>query len=88
MSIHSNDLRLVPGERVLLRGPNTPMLAACWFGVVKAGGSRGEVIISSTPGRGEPPEISGPAIRQAGRLRRDSYGGREQAQFEIEDLAE
>ncbi len=32
------DLRLVPGNRVLLRGPNTPMMAACWFGVVKAGG--------------------------------------------------
>jgi 2-aminobenzoate-CoA ligase len=28
----------VPGNRVLLRGPNTPMLVACWFGVVKAGG--------------------------------------------------
>jgi 2-aminobenzoate-CoA ligase len=33
------DLGLVPGNRVLLRGANTPMLAACWFaGVVKAGG--------------------------------------------------
>ncbi len=32
------DLGLVPGNRVLLRGPNSPMLAACWFGVVKAGG--------------------------------------------------
>jgi len=32
------DLQLVPGNRVLLRGANTPMLAACWFGVVKAGG--------------------------------------------------
>lgn len=26
------------GERVLLRDANTPMLAACWFGVLKAGG--------------------------------------------------
>jgi 2-aminobenzoate-CoA ligase len=33
-----DDLGLVPGNRVLLRGANTPMLAACWFGVVKAGG--------------------------------------------------
>jgi 2-aminobenzoate-CoA ligase len=33
-----NDLGLVPGNRVLLRGANSPMLAACWFGVVKAGG--------------------------------------------------
>jgi 2-aminobenzoate-CoA ligase len=31
------DLQLVPGKRVLLRGPNNPMMAACWFGVVKAG---------------------------------------------------
>jgi 2-aminobenzoate-CoA ligase len=31
------DLGLVPGQRVLLRGANSPMLAACWFGVVKAG---------------------------------------------------
>jgi len=29
---------LQPGNRVLLRAPNNPMLAACWFGVVKAGG--------------------------------------------------
>ncbi|MGI9415401.1 MAG: AMP-binding protein, partial [Hyphomicrobiales bacterium] len=29
---------LVPGNRVLLRGPNTPMLVACWFAVAKAGG--------------------------------------------------
>jgi 2-aminobenzoate-CoA ligase len=32
------DLGVVPGNRVLLRGPNTPMLAACWFAVLKAGG--------------------------------------------------
>ncbi len=32
------ELGLVPGNRVLLRGPNSPMLAACWFAVVKAGG--------------------------------------------------
>ena len=29
---------LVSGNRVLLRGANTPMLAACWLAVVKAGG--------------------------------------------------
>jgi 2-aminobenzoate-CoA ligase len=33
-----DDLGLVPGNRVLLRGANSPMLAACWFAVVKAGG--------------------------------------------------
>ena len=32
------DLGVVPGNRVLLRGANTPMLAACWFAVLKAGG--------------------------------------------------
>ena len=29
---------LIPGSRVLLRAPNQPMLAACWFAVIKAGG--------------------------------------------------
>jgi 2-aminobenzoate-CoA ligase len=33
-----HDMGLQPGNRVLLRAPNNPMLAACWFGVVKAGG--------------------------------------------------
>lgn len=32
------DLGLVPGGRVLLRAPNNPMLVACWFAVLKAGG--------------------------------------------------
>jgi 2-aminobenzoate-CoA ligase len=32
------DLGLVPGGRVLLRSPNRPMLVACWFAVLKAGG--------------------------------------------------
>ena len=31
------DMGVVPGNRVLLRAPNNPMLAACWFGVMKAG---------------------------------------------------
>jgi 2-aminobenzoate-CoA ligase len=33
-----DDMGLLPGNRVLLRGANSPMLAACWFAVVKAGG--------------------------------------------------
>ena len=33
----TEDLKLVSGSRVLLRAPNTPMLAACWLAVVKAG---------------------------------------------------
>lgn len=32
------DMGLVPGNRVLLRGANTPQMAACWFAVQKAGG--------------------------------------------------
>jgi 2-aminobenzoate-CoA ligase len=32
------DMGLVPGNRVLLRGPNNPMMAACWLAVMKAGG--------------------------------------------------
>jgi 2-aminobenzoate-CoA ligase len=34
----SEDLQVVPGNRVLLRGCNAPMLVASWFGVLKAGG--------------------------------------------------
>ena len=33
-----DELGLVSGNRVLLRGPNSPMMAACWFAVMKAGG--------------------------------------------------
>lgn len=32
------DYGLVPGNRVMLRGPNNAWLVACWLGVVKAGG--------------------------------------------------
>src|SRR6218665_1104971 len=31
------DLGVVPGNRVLLRGANTPQMAACWFAVMKVG---------------------------------------------------
>ena len=41
----STDLGLVPGNRVLLRGPNNPWLVACWFGVLKAGG----VVVTTMP---------------------------------------
>jgi 2-aminobenzoate-CoA ligase len=33
----TEDLGLVPGQRVLLRAPNTPWVVACWFGALKAG---------------------------------------------------
>ena len=31
------DLGVVAGNRVLLRGPNSPMMVACWFAIVKVG---------------------------------------------------
>jgi len=31
------DLGVVPGNRVLLRAPNNPMMAACWLAVMKVG---------------------------------------------------
>jgi len=37
-AVLTEDLGLIPGNRVLLRGPNNPWLAACWLGVLKAGG--------------------------------------------------
>ncbi|HVT16347.1 MAG TPA: AMP-binding protein [Thermoanaerobaculia bacterium] len=40
-----DDLGVVPGNRVLLRAPSTPMLAACWFAVLKAGG----VVVGTMP---------------------------------------
>ncbi|MFE9333010.1 AMP-binding protein [Streptomyces sp. NPDC006925] len=33
----TGDLGVVPGNRVLLRGPTSPELAACWLAVMKAG---------------------------------------------------
>ena len=33
----TDQLHVVPGQRVLLRGPNNPALAACWLAVMKAG---------------------------------------------------
>lgn len=34
----TDDLGLLPGHRVLLRGPNTPWMVVCWLAVLKAGG--------------------------------------------------
>ena len=39
------DYGILPGNRVLLRGPNNPMMAACWFAVLKAGG----VVVCTMP---------------------------------------
>jgi len=40
-----DDHGLVPGQRVMLRGANTPWLVSCWFAVVKAGG----VVVTTMP---------------------------------------
>jgi 2-aminobenzoate-CoA ligase len=39
------DLGIVPGNRVLLRGPNNQWLSAAWFGVLKAGA----VLVTTMP---------------------------------------
>jgi 2-aminobenzoate-CoA ligase len=39
------DLELVPGHRVLLRGPNSPMMVAAYLAVIKAGG----VVVATMP---------------------------------------
>ncbi|MCP5368785.1 MAG: AMP-binding protein [Hyphomicrobiales bacterium] len=39
------DMGLEPGQRVLLRGPNNPGMAAMWLGIAKAGG----VIVATMP---------------------------------------
>ncbi len=41
----AEDHGVLPGNRVLLRGPNNPMMAACWFGILKAGG----VVVCTMP---------------------------------------
>lgn len=40
-----DDFGVKPGNRVLLRGPNNPMMAACWFAILKAGG----VVVCTMP---------------------------------------
>jgi 2-aminobenzoate-CoA ligase len=40
-----DDFGLVPGNRVLLRAANNPMLVACWFAVIKAGG----IVVTTMP---------------------------------------
>jgi 2-aminobenzoate-CoA ligase len=39
------EMGLVPGNRVLLHGPNTPELIACWFGILRAGG----IVVATMP---------------------------------------
>ncbi|WP_030735328.1 AMP-binding protein [Streptomyces sp. NRRL S-31] len=42
-------LGVVPGNRVLLRGPTTPHLAACWLAVLKAGAIAVTVLAQQRP---------------------------------------
>ncbi|MEV8553896.1 AMP-binding protein [Streptomyces glaucescens] len=45
----TGELGIVPGNRVLLRGPTTPWLAACWLAVLKAGGIAVTVLAQQRP---------------------------------------
>ena len=44
-NVLTRDLGLVPGNRVLLRGANNPMMVAAYFAVIKAGG----VVVATMP---------------------------------------
>lgn len=44
-NVLTRDLRMVPGNRVLLRAANTPMMVATYFAVLKAGG----VVVATMP---------------------------------------
>ena len=44
-NVLTRDLGLVPGNRVLLRGPNSPMMVAAYLAVIKAGG----VVVATMP---------------------------------------
>lgn len=45
----TEELGVVPGNRVLLRGPTTPWLAACWLAVMKAGAVAVTVLAQQRP---------------------------------------
>ena len=73
---------LVPGNRVLLHGPNSPELIACWFGILLAGG----VVVATMPllRAGELAKVIGKAqvshaladARVAGEVRRAAEASR------------
>jgi 2-aminobenzoate-CoA ligase len=44
-NVLTRELGMVPGNRVLLRGPNSPMMAAAYLAVIKAGG----VVVPTMP---------------------------------------
>ncbi len=41
----TGELGMLPGHRVLLHGPNTPAMVACYFAIMKAGG----IVVSTMP---------------------------------------
>jgi 2-aminobenzoate-CoA ligase len=44
-NVLTRDLGMVAGQRVLLRGPNSPMMVAAYFAVIKAGG----IVVATMP---------------------------------------
>ena len=44
-NVLTRDLGLLPGHRVLLRGPNNPMMVAAYLAVIKAGG----IVVATMP---------------------------------------
>jgi 2-aminobenzoate-CoA ligase len=44
-NVLTRDLGVIPGNRVLLRGPNSPMMVAAYLAVIKAGG----VVVATMP---------------------------------------
>ena len=44
-NVLTRDLGVVPGSRVLLRGPNSPMMVAAYFAVIKAGA----IVVATMP---------------------------------------
>ena len=69
------------GNRVLLRGANSPMLAACWFGVVKAGGiAVGTHAAAARQGAGQPivdkAQVTPRAVRRRAGRRAARWRGR------------
>jgi len=71
-NVLTRHLGLVPGNRVLLRGPNSPMMVAAHFAVMKAGG----VVVATMPLLAEEMEK---ARAQAPMLERIVYWGSESA---------
>jgi len=41
----ANDMSVQPGNRILLRGRNNPMMIACWYGILLVGG----VVVATMP---------------------------------------